>query len=144
MVKIFNKHREDSFIPSEWTFVENSISRWNVLVSGWINIGLKTYIVIYRKPENVREIQNAACSESRVMFRLLLVKDEHDSDIRSQYNNEVLAHVNVILKYLTLPWVNSERGVCVDCYYSSVSSAEENILSGLIFIVVLKTATKKY
>ena len=38
MVEIFNTHREDSFIPSEWICVDESISRWYGLGGVWINI----------------------------------------------------------------------------------------------------------
>ena len=65
------------------------------------------YIAIDRKPENGCEIQNSACSKSRVMLRLLVVKGEEDSDLHTQENNEGLAHGISILKYLALPWANS-------------------------------------
>ena len=48
------------------------------------------------------------------------------------------------MKYLTLPWANSQRGVCADSYFASVSSAEEMMRLGLRFIGVVKTATKKF
>ena len=47
-----------------------------------------------------------------------------------------------ILKYLVVPWANSERGVCADSYFASVSSAEEMMRIGIRFIGVMKTATK--
>ena len=84
MVEIFNSHREDSFIPSEWICVDESISRWYGLGVGWINIGLPMYIAIDRKPDKGCEIQNSACSESGVMLRLLLVKSEEDSHLHTQ------------------------------------------------------------
>ena len=90
MVEIFNSHREDSFIPSEWICVDESISQWYGLGGGWIHIGLPMYIAIDRKPENGCEIQNSACSESGVMLRLLLVKSEEDSHLHTQENNEGL------------------------------------------------------
>ena len=81
------------------------------------------YIAIDRKSENGCEIQNSACSESGVMLRLLSVKSEEDSDLHTQENNKGLQHGTDILKYLVLPWDNSERGVCADSYFASVSSA---------------------
>ena len=56
MAEIFNKYREDSFILSEWISVDDSISRWYKLGSGWINIGLPIHIAIDRKLENDCEI----------------------------------------------------------------------------------------
>ena len=66
------------------------------------------YKAIDRKPENGCEIQNSACSESGLMLRLLLVKSEEYSDLHTQDNNECLKHGTAILKYLVLPWDNSE------------------------------------
>ena len=88
MVKIFNKHRKYKFISSEWTCDDESISRRYGIGDGWISIGLPMYIAIDRNPESGCEIQNAACSESGVTLRLLLVKDEKDSDIPAQEKNE--------------------------------------------------------
>ena len=82
------------------------------------------YTAIYWKPENGCDIQNSACSESGVMLWLLLVKSEEDSDLYTQENNEGFQHGTDILKYLVLPWANSEQGVCADSYFASVSSEE--------------------
>ena len=76
------------------------------------------------------------------MLRLLLVKSGKYSHLHTQENNEILQHGNDILKYLVLPWANSERGVCADSYFASVSSAEEMMRIGIRFIGVVKTATK--
>ena len=91
---------------------------------GWINIVLPMYIAIYQKPENGCEIQNSACSDSVVMLQLLLVKSGEDSHLHTQENKEGLQHGTAILKYLVLPWANSERVVCSDSYFASVSSEE--------------------
>ena len=144
MVDIFNRHRSDNFLPAEWICVDESISRWYGLGGQWINIGLPMYVTIDRKPESGCEIQNAACGVSGVMLRLLLVKSEEHSELHTQENEEGIAHGTQILKYLTLPWANSNRGVCADSYFASVSSAEELMNIGLRFIGVVKTATKKY
>ena len=82
------------------------------------------YIAIGHKPENGCEIQNSACSESGVMLRLLLVKSEEYSQLHTQKNNEGLQHGTAILKYIVVPWANSERGGCADSYFASVSSVE--------------------
>ena len=88
--------------------VDELISWWYGLGGGWINIGLTIYIAIDRKPENGCEIQNSACSESGIMLRLLLLKSEEDSHLHTQENNEGLQHGTAILKYLVVPWANSE------------------------------------
>ena len=95
-------------------------------------------------PENGCEIHNSACSESGVMLRLLLEKSEEYYELHTQENNEALRHGTAILKYLVLPWANSERGVCADSYFASVYSAEEMMRIGIRFIVVVKTATKTF
>ena len=102
------------------------------------------YIAIDRKPESGCELQNSACRSSGVMLQLLLVKNEEDSNLHTIKNNIGMAHGTAILKYLTLPWANSQRGVCADSYFASVSSAEEMLRIGLRFIGVVKTATKKF
>ena len=89
-----------------------------------------------------KQTQNSACSEIGAMLHLLLLKDEQESDIHAQENNKGLSHGTAILKYLTLPWANSERSVCDDSYFSSVSSAEKMMRLGFQFIAVVKTATK--
>ena len=73
---MFNKHRANNVLPSEWICVDESISKWYGLGGHWINIGLPMYIAIDRKPENGCEVQNAACGVSGVMLQLLLVKQE--------------------------------------------------------------------
>ena len=124
MVEIFNLHREDSFIPSEWICVDDSISRWYGLGGGCINIGLPMYMAIDRKAENGCEIQNSACSESGVMLRILLMKSEEDSHLHTQENNAGFQRGTAILKYFVVPWANSERGVCADSYFASALEAE--------------------
>ena len=92
------------------------------------------YISIYRKPDNGCEIQNSACSESGVMLRLLLVNSEEYYHLHIQENNEGLQHGNAILKYIVVPWANSERGFCADSCFASVSSVEEMMRIGIRFI----------
>ena len=61
MVNIFNKHREDSFIPSEWICVDEVISQCYGFGGGWINIGIPIYILINSTPDNGCVIHNVAC-----------------------------------------------------------------------------------
>ena len=61
MVDIFNQHREETFVPSEWICVDKSISQWYELGGQWINIVLRMYVTIDRKPESGCEIPNSAC-----------------------------------------------------------------------------------
>ena len=78
------------------------------------------------------------------MLRLLLVKSEEDYHLKTQEKNEGLQHGTAILKYLVLPWANSERGACAYSYLASVSSVKEMMRIGIRFIGVVKTATKTF
>ena len=78
------------------------------------------------------------------MLRLLLVKSEEDSHLHTKKNNEGLQHGTAILKDLISPLANSERGVCADSYFASVSSAEEMVRIGICFTRVVKTVTKQF
>ena len=55
-----------------------------------------------------------------------------------------MQHGNAILKYLVVPWANSEQGVCAYSYFASVYSAEEMMQIGIRLIGVVKTATKNF
>ena len=102
------------------------------------------YTAIDQKPENGCEIQNSVCSESGLMLRLLLVKIEENYDLHTQEDNEGFQHGTSIIKYLVLPWSNSERGVCADSCFSLVSSAEDMMRIGILFIGVVKTSTRTF
>ena len=144
MVDIFNQHREDNFIPGEWICADESISRWYGLGGYWINIGLPMYVAIDRKPENGCEIQNSACGKSGVMLRLQIVKHIETEDQHIVDGPDALPHGTSVLKYLVLPWAQTNRGVCADSYFASVTTAQTLMGLGLRFIGVVKTATKKF
>ena len=76
------------------------------------------------------------------MLWLLLVKSEEDFPLKTQENNEGLQHGTAILNYRVVTRANSERGVCADSCFASVSSAEEMMRIGICFVRVVKTATK--
>ena len=98
---------KNSFLPSEWICVDESISRWYGLGFGWINIGITVYIAIDSKPESGCEIHNSACGDSGVMLRLLIVNSAEDLVLHILENYEGIAHGTSILKYLCLPWANT-------------------------------------
>ena len=75
LVKAFNLHHSEHFIPGTFICTDKSISRWYGGSGYWINKGLPCYMVIHRKPENGCEIQNSACGDSGVMLRLKIVKN---------------------------------------------------------------------
>ena len=77
------------------------------------------------------------------MMRLLIVKSAEEFDLHTLENDVGIAHGTSIFKYICLTWDNNRLGVCADSYFSLVSSAEELMKIGLIFIGVVKIATKQ-
>lgn len=146
-VDAFNLHRQQKFTPSDRICVDESISRWYGQGGQWINHGLPNYIAIDRKPESGCEIQNAACGRSGIMLRLKLVKtvrDQEEGEDSDGESNEGLIHGCVVLKELVEPWFHTQRTVCADSYFASVSTAQELGRLGLGFVGVVKTASRKF
>jgi len=140
-VSNFNSHRESQVVPSWVLCVDESISRWYGQGGNWINLGLPMYISIDRKPENGCEIQDVACGESGIMMRLRLVKTPAASELL-EHNG--IPHGGNVLMSLVNPWALSDRVICADSFFASVSAAEALKRIGLRFIGVVKTATRKY
>jgi len=147
-VENINEHRRFYLSPADLICVDESISRWYGQGGNWINHGLPMYVAIDRKPENGCEIQNAACGRSGIMLNLRIVKTaaEDATNLHEQDGNDSddLPHGGVILKKLVLPWAQSDRIVCADSYFASVTAAKELMNIGLRFIGVVKTATRKF
>ena len=146
MVDIFNQHREDTFVPSEWICVDKStLLRWYGLGDQWMNIGLPMYVAIDRRLESGYEIQNsAACGRSGIMMRLQIVKHIESEDLQTVEGPDKIPHGISILKYLVLPWAQSDRGVCTDSYFTSITTAETLTGLGFQFIGLVQTATKNF
>ena len=148
-VNRFNAHRAYTFVPGEYICIDESIIRWYGHGGGWINCGLPHYITIDRKPENGLEVQNAVCGDSGIMLQLELAKEdaEDDYDINDDVNYGNITNVphgaRVMLKLLS-PYMNTQRIVCADSYFASVTAAELLHMNGLKCIVVIKTAPRKY
>lgn len=143
-VDAFNDHRAANFKPSDLICVDESISRWYGQGGSWIDHGLPMYVVIDRKPENGCEIQTSACGRSSIMMRPHLVTTARDEERRTSPHEQGLLHGTVVLSRLVSPWVGSGRTVCADSYFASVQAAERMQMSGMRFIGVVKTATRKY
>ena len=141
----FNAHRATNFFPGRCVCVDESIIRWYGHGGDWINHGLPHYISIDRKPESGLEVQNAACGESGIMIQLKLVKGEKDDDYSdNEANQDNVPHGAKVLLKLLSPWINTQRIVCADSYFASVTAAELLYVNGLKFIGVVKTATQKF
>ena len=102
------------------------------------------YVAIERKPENGCEIQTACCGESGIMLRLKLVKTAEEENAHVREDDQGIPHGTKVLKELVFPWANTNRIVCADSYFASVTTAEEMTKMGLRFIGTVKTATRKF
>ena len=143
-VAAFNRHRFETFNPSHLLCVDESVSRWYGQGGNWINEGLPHYIALDRKPHHGCEIQDAACGVSGVMLRLKLVKTPEAEDAAEQYDDQDLNHGCKVLKQLIHPWIRTNRVVCADSYFASVSTAMELKRLGMRFIGIVKQATKMF
>ena len=59
-------------------------------------------------------------------------------------NGDDLIHGCKVLKELIEPWYHTNRVVCADSYFASVSTAKELMRLGMRFIAVFKTASKQF
>lgn len=143
-VESINRHRTTHVTPSEIICADESICRWYGQGGAWIDIGLPMYVAIDRKPENGCEIQNSACGKSGIMLRLKLVTTAEDEASLRDVSSAHLPHGTIVLQQLVSPWSGTNRIVCADSYFASVTAAETLKSMGLKFIGVVKTSTKKY
>ena len=83
------------------------------------------------------------------MLQLKLVKgeaeDNHDNNEGLNYGNITdVSHGAKVMLELISPFINTQRIVCADSYFASVTVAELLRMNGLKFIGVIKTATQKF
>ena len=78
------------------------------------------------------------------MLRLKLVKTPEAEDAAEQYDGQDLNHGCKVLKQLIHPWIRTNRVVCADSYFASVSTAMEMKRLGMRFIGIVKQATKMF
>ena len=83
-----------------------------------------------------------------MMLRLNLVKkiqEEVKAELgQDSGNGDDLIHGCKVLRELIEPWYHTNRVVCADSYFASVSTAKERMWLGMRFIGVVKTASKKF
>lgn len=144
-VENFNAYRASNFSPSTCICVDESMSRWYGLGGGWINMGLPHYVSMARKPESGCEIQNSADGDSGIMLQLKLVTSARlEQSRRHPDDGPQLPHGTEVLRQLVIPFAGSDRIVCADSYYASVTTANELLKIGLRHIGVVKTATRMF
>lgn len=139
-----NDHRQAHVSPSEYICVDESICKWYGQGGAWIQRGLPMYVALDCKPESGCEVQNAACGRSGIMLRLSVVTTSEYQWATSDAPDDTLPHGTTVLKRLVAPWAGTQRIVCADLYFASVTTATHVRSMGLRFIGVVKTATRGY
>ena len=119
-MQAINEHRLERVTLSDLICVDESISRWYGLGGHWIDLGLPQYVAIDHKPENMCEIQDAACGRCSVMMRLELVTTAEEEALTE---NGEMWHGAAVVKCLVSPWSVSHRIVCADSYFAIVYAA---------------------
>ena len=101
------------------------------------------YVAIDSNPENRAEIQNSACGRSGITMQIRTMKSMNNEENQKD-DRDNLPHDTKVLKELVMSWANTDRIVCADSYFTSVTAAEELWKHGLHFIGVIKTSTQKF
>ena len=78
------------------------------------------------------------------MLRLRLVQtiEEYESK-HANVDDDGLLHGAQVIKTLVTSWTNSNRILCADSYFASVGCCEELKRTGIQFVDIVKTATKR-
>ena len=77
------------------------------------------------------------------MMRIRIVKyAKNEEDQKDDEDNT--PHGTKVLKEIVMPWANTDKIVCADSYFASVPAAEYLWKHGILFIGVIKTATRQF
>jgi hypothetical protein len=80
----------------------------------WLNKGLPHYVAIDRKPKNSCEIQNVACSKTRIMMELHVVKGPvEERSVLENDDNDDLGHGCKVMLHLLWFWTSAK--CCIIC-----------------------------
>jgi len=110
-----------------------------------VNIGLPTYIALERKPDNGCEMWSMCCSETGIMYKLMIVKDgaameaDFESDVPENYG-----HGTKVLANLVKGLEMSGRLIVADSFFASVEATEEMMRKGLHFLGTVKRSSRLY
>jgi len=143
-VQNFNDHREDNYYPSDQICADESISRWYGLGGIWINTGLPMYVAIDRKPDNGGKFQDACDGVSEIRIRIRIVKQAEDEGAETVEGDDGIQHGVKVLLELIEPWLNTNRHVCADSYFSSKKGCEILTAKNTRFTGSVKQCTKEY
>lgn len=141
-----NEHREENFSPSHFICVDESMRCWYGVGGNWIWFGLPNYIPMDRKPENGCEIQSSCCRCSKISLRLNMVKhlqEYSDEAIEKELSDNIQPGTKELIE-LVKPWIGTQRIVCVDTNFTSVSTTELLYQKVTRFIGVVKNSTRRF
>ena len=141
-VSAINDNCRTRFSPSDLICIDESDSRCYGRSGSYISKGLPNYVQLNRKPESGTEIKNTSCGRSGIMVQLELVKSVIQRR-NAAFDNDMNSNTALVCR-LVQSWAGSERIVCGDSFFASVTTAEELQTRGLKFIGVVKTAHRKY
>ena len=141
-VRAINRHRRAHVVPAHTICVDESMSRWYGLGGDWISKGLPHYVAMDRKPENGCEIKTACCGVSGILLGMELVLSA--SETKKRRYEASLPHGTAVVLRLVEPWFNTNRLVCADSGFASVTAGAVLFRYGLRFTGVVKTATREF
>ena len=78
------------------------------------------------------------------MIRLKIVKTVEEENASVVTDDDGNNHGTNVLKFLVEPWVRTDCCVCADSYFVSINAVTVMRTMGLLFIGVVKTATRKF
>eukprot|EP00731_Ephydatia_muelleri_P037529 Em0497g2a len=136
----FNKCREDSYFPSWFICVDESMSAWRGKDGNFCSDGMPHVTKIARKPKGVgAELKDAADSETNIIIRLELQKGAERMAAK-KFTDICQSKGTAQTLRLTEPWHHSGRTVNGDSAFASVQTAVELKRHGMFFKGMVKTA----
>ena len=139
----FNKNRACNYHPSDYIFVDESMSRFYGIGGHWINYALPQYISIYINTGNCYEIHNAVDGVSVIIMWLNLVKTYSEEYLHSPEEDDGFLHGTKLMLNILQPWVNKQRRfVSTESYFALVQACYDMDKRGFRFVGVAKTETR--
>lgn len=99
-------------------------------------------MAIERKPENGCEMKTSSCGRSGIMTRIEITRGKELSEnlpFEECYNHSTSGTFRLVQ-----PWLEPNRVVCADSWFSSVETAIALLQRQTKYIGAIKTATKEY
>ena len=119
----FNEYHTQLFSALDIICADESISWWYGQGGHWINLGFPMYVIMDRNMENGSEIHNSECGRVEIVMWLRTVDSAKNKE-EQKYDDDNIPNGIKVLKYLIIPWSNTDSIVCADSYFASVPAAE--------------------